>query len=316
MTQQITLALDWTPNTNHIGFYVAIGKGWYQAAGLEVVLRSPEEDNYQTTPAAKVVQGTAMLAIAPSESALSYYLHPTKPSLVAIAALAQRDTSAIVTLASSGIDRPAKLDGRRYASYNARFERAIVAQMIRNDGGTGEFDEIFPPRLGIWNTLLTGDADATWVFLPWEGVQARRAGITLNAFRLDDYGIPYGYTPVLLAHPLAVRKHADSLRAFLAATAEGYRFAVEHPTEAVELLIATANHPDLSDPAFVAESLRELTPALLTDDGRWGVMKSQRWWAFVEWIERRGMVVDRRGQPIPLAPDTYRELFTNELLIG
>lgn len=314
MAQQITLALDWTPNTNHIGFYVAAGKGWYQNAGLEVSLLSPEDDNYQTTPAAKVAQGAAMLAIAPSESALSYYLHPTKPSLVAIAALAQRDTSAIVTLASSGIDRPAKLDGRRYASYNARFERAIVAQMIRNDGGKGEFDEIFPPKLGIWETLLNGVADATWVFLPWEGVQARRAGIALNAFRLDDYGIPYGYTPVLLAHPAAVREHAAALRAFLAATAEGYRFAVDHPDAAVDLLIATANHPSLTDRAFVMESLQELAPALLTAAGRWGVMESERWQGFVTWIEQQGLIVDRDGQPIPLAPETYRELFTNELL--
>ncbi len=316
MAQQITLALDWTPNTNHIGFYVAMSKGWYQDAGLDVVLLSPEDDNYQTTPAAKVAQGAAMLAIAPSESALSYYLHPAKPSLVAIAAIAQRDTSAIVTLASSGIDRPAKLDGRRYASYNARFERAIVAQMIRNDGGKGEFDEIFPPKLGIWETLLQGVADATWVFLPWEGVQARRAGIALNAFRLDDYGIPYGYTPILLAHPAAVRQHGDALRAFLAVTAAGYRFAVEHPGEAVELLITAANHPTLTERAFVAESFAELAPALLTADGRWGVMESKRWWAFVTWIERQGLVVDRDGQPIPLAPETYRELFTNDLLAG
>lgn len=36
-----------------------------------------------------------------------------KPKLCAVAALLQQDTSAIVTLASSGIDRPAKLQGRR-----------------------------------------------------------------------------------------------------------------------------------------------------------------------------------------------------------
>ncbi|ACL24836.1 ABC transporter substrate-binding protein [Chloroflexus aggregans] len=313
MSTPITLALDWTPNTNHIGFYVAIAKGWYRDAGIEPIMLSPEEDNYQTTPAAKVVAGRALLAIAPSESALSYHLHPTKPSLVAIAALAQRDTSAIVTLANSGIDRPAKLDGRRYASYNARFERAIVAQMIRNDGGKGEFDEIFPPKLGIWETLLTSVADATWVFMPWEGVQARRAGIALNAFHLDDYGIPYGYTPILLAHPDALRTHPDALRALLNATAEGYRFAVHHPDEAVAALITEAKHPSLQDRDFVTESLYELAPALLTADGRWGVMDGQRWQAFVTWLDQQGLIVDRNGQRIPLAPDTYLALFTNEL---
>ncbi len=40
----------------------------------------------------------------------------------AVAALLQEDTSAIVTLKSSGIDRPKDLEGKRYASYGARFE--------------------------------------------------------------------------------------------------------------------------------------------------------------------------------------------------
>jgi NitT/TauT family transport system substrate-binding protein len=39
------------------------------------------------------------------------------------------------------------------------------------------------------------------VFLGWEGIQARRAGIDLNVFRLEDYGVAYGYSPVLAAHP-------------------------------------------------------------------------------------------------------------------
>jgi hypothetical protein len=57
-------------------------------------------------------------------------------------------------LASSGIDRPSKLDGKTYASYGARYEGRIVQQLIRNDGGKGEYTESTPPMLGIWNTLL------------------------------------------------------------------------------------------------------------------------------------------------------------------
>ena len=49
--------------------------------------------------------------------------------------------------------------------------------------------------------MLQGQADATWVFMGWEGVEARRRGIQLNAFRLADYGVPYGYSPLLITHP-------------------------------------------------------------------------------------------------------------------
>ena len=71
-----------------------------------------------------------------------------------VARILAESTSAIVTLADSGIERPSQLDGKVYASYGARYEGRIVQQMIKNDGGKGEFQESTPPMLGIWNTLL------------------------------------------------------------------------------------------------------------------------------------------------------------------
>ena len=47
--------------------------------------------------------------------------------------------------------------------------------------------------------LAQGEADATWVFMPWEGVEASRKGVELNAFKLSESGIPYGYSPVVVA---------------------------------------------------------------------------------------------------------------------
>lgn len=101
---------------------MAQAKGWYAAAGLEVHLLSPHDDGYATTPSSRLADGTATFACVPSESVISHATWPggAKPRLVAVAALLQGSQSAIVALASSGIDRPAKLDGKRYASYAAR----------------------------------------------------------------------------------------------------------------------------------------------------------------------------------------------------
>ena len=43
MSRKLLVALDWTPNTNHTGLYIAKAKGWYAEAGLEVQLKSPME---------------------------------------------------------------------------------------------------------------------------------------------------------------------------------------------------------------------------------------------------------------------------------
>ncbi len=101
-----------------------------------------------------------------------------------------------VTLRESGIDRPQKLDGKKYASYGARFEGRIVQQMIQQDGGKGDFEEIVPKKLGIWNTLLEKVADATWIFSGWEGCSASIAGIQLNEFQLSSYGY-HGHYPLV-----------------------------------------------------------------------------------------------------------------------
>src|SRR6056297_1887417 len=143
---QIDLALDWTPNTNHTGFYVAKSEGYYADRGVDVAIRSAADDDYETTPAKQVATGEATLAIAPSESVISYQTHPDYPSLTAVAAVCQEDKSAIVTLGDSDIDRPANLDGATYASYDARFEDHIVRQLIRNDGGDGDIDISTPPK--------------------------------------------------------------------------------------------------------------------------------------------------------------------------
>ncbi len=306
----IRLALDWTPNTNHTGFYIALAKGYYQRAGLDVQISLPDADDYQTTPAKQVAQGEADLAIAPSESIISYQLNKTP--LVAVAAVLARDASAIVTLKQSGIDRPQKLDGKVYASYSARYEDDIVRQMIQNDGGRGQFVSHKPARLGIWNALLTNEADATWVFLPWEGVEADMRGVELNQFLLDEYEIPYGYSPVLAANRDWADAHADDLRRFLDATAAGFRFAVDDPDEAARLLQKTAKHPTLTDLSFVEQSQQMVSGYYLNGDGEWGRMHRNVWLQFVNWLIRNHLLTDADGDPVQQVD--VDSLFTNQFL--
>jgi NitT/TauT family transport system substrate-binding protein len=310
----LELALDWTPNTNHTGIFVAEAEGYFADAGLDVAIRSPAEDDYAETPAKRVATGKSDLAIAPSESAISYHTHPDYPDLTAVAAVCQRDTSAIVTLGDSGIDRPAELDGRTYASYDARFEDHIVRQLIRNDGGDGDIEIVTPPKLGIPNTLLDGSADATWVFMPWEGLLAERDGIELKAFRLDDYGVPYGYTPTLLAAPETIESDAGLLADVLDAIGRGYEFAAANPVSAADLLCRSGEGPHLDDREFVRESQRRIAPASLTDDGDWGVMARKRWADFVDWLVEEGILTTLDGEQLGFADVSPDALFTNEFV--
>lgn len=314
MAAPLIVALDWTPNANHVGFYVAAARGLYAARGLTVSFRAPDADGYALAPAKAVLSGAAHFAVGPSETAIAYATG-AEAQLIAVAALLQTDTSAIAALASSGVARPRDLDGKVYASYSARFELATVKAMLRADGGKGELVEVVPPRLACFDEVLAGRAAATWIFTPHEGVLAAGRGVALASFRPTDFGVPYGYSPVLLAAPALLAARPADVRAFLAASAEGFAAAAADADAAADALRTEARHASLADAAFVRASVRAAAPAFLDAGGAWGRMDAARWDAFIGFLANEGLLVGRDGAPVPQAhAPTAARVATNDFL--
>ncbi|BFP41568.1 ABC transporter substrate-binding protein [Flavobacteriaceae bacterium GF1] len=280
------LALDWTPNINHLGFFVADALGYFKEAGLEVELLDPQEDNYAVTPAKKVEMGIADMALCPLESVISYRCKRHPFDAVALATLFQEDLSAIVVLEDSDVQRPRDLDGRSYASYKARYEDEIVCQMIKNDGGAGQMELVYPDKLGIWETLQSRQYDATWVFLNWEGVQARGNGLELREFRLSDYDIPYGYSPIILASQKRVEKDNPSYSAFLQAVKKGFSYAKQNPGEAVRILAPLVAEQDKDIDLLKSQ---KMTIAAYGNHADWGKMDRHRVDQFLNWLKTKDL---------------------------
>lgn len=234
--EKIKIALDWTPNMNHIGFMVAEELGLYKAKNLEVEIISPGEDDYKTTRGKKLELGSIDFALAPFESVISFNNKENKVDAIAVFTIFQEDLSRIVTSHSSNIERPRYLDGKVYASYKARYEDLMVQAMIKSDGGQGLVKPIYREKLGIWNEFLSGTADATWIFDNWEGIEADKRNIFLNKFSLKDYGIPYGYSPVVLTKKSLMDNHHEDFAHFIQATREGYLYSIKNPLKAVNIL--------------------------------------------------------------------------------
>ena len=310
---KLTLALDWSPNTLHAGYFVAEAEGYFRDEQLDVEFSTPEDDNYATTPAKQLAEKRVQVAVAPSESVISFNTLPATVPLVAIATVLQEDASAIVARSDSGINRPADLDGRTFASYDARFENDIVRQLVRADGGQGDFTVVNPNKLEMWRTVTEGAADATWVFLPWEGPQAQhQANVTFNAFQLRDYGIPYGYSPLLVTHQDLIMQEPDLLRAFVRAVERGWRFVHDHPDRTAELLHVHISHPNFQNLAMVEESLAQLQPVILGNSRRWGLMDDDRWSAWIDWMLDTQVLKDVSGQPMGTGQIDTSILYTND----
>jgi ABC-type nitrate/sulfonate/bicarbonate transport system substrate-binding protein len=300
--RKLQLALDWTPNVNHVGFFVARELGLYADQGIELELLSPLDDNYALTPGKKLELGMADFAIAPFETVISLNNKANPVPAVAIYAILQEDLSCIATLKSAAITSPKELDGKSYASYKARYEDHIVREVIKNDGGKGEVNIIYPEKLGIWNTLLSGNADSTWIFDNWEGIEAESKGIELHKFNLGAFDIPYGYSPVVFTNINKLKTYSTLFSDFIQASRSGFLYARNNPKNAGEILKPFVTEYDLNNVDL--EKAISFSAPFFGDETNAGFMKPERVNDFVQWLVDRGLEHEKILR---------QELYTNEL---
>ncbi|MDZ7705392.1 MAG: ABC transporter substrate-binding protein [Trueperaceae bacterium] len=297
MISTVLVAPDWFVNTNHTGFFVAERQGYYRDVSLRLQFL-PYVDH--PTAARRVLGGEAHVGLGPQETVIAYA--EREVPLVAVAAVNAHNSSALAVLESSDIVRPRDLDGKRYASYGARFERHVVEQVIRNDGGDGDIDERVLPKPTVPDALLTDEADCTWVFPTWEGVEARLNGHPLRHFPIVDYGIPDMYTPVIFCRQDTADAQQPFLRDFLAATARGYEFAADYPEQAAQMLLES--FPDgFENQRLVTESQAEASRFYRDPGTPWGVIDPDMWRDYGHYLYRLGFITDKKGRMVEREPD-------------
>ena len=291
------LSLDWVPNTNHSGFYVALEKGWYAEEGINLEIQIPSD------PAAALKQvgaGNTDFGVSFQEEVT--IARANDIPVVSIAAIIQHNTSAFAALASSGIDSAADFEGKTYASYGLPIERPILEGLMACEGADVDTVEFVDVGFDAFPALLAGRVDLAWIFEGWDGVQAQLKGVDLSLVRLYGSCVPDYYTPVIIAGEATLKEKGDLTRRFLAATSRGYVYAAEHPEEAAEILL---KHSPESDPELVRASQAWLSPRYQDDAPRWGEQKEATWVEFAQWLYEREL--------LPKAIDATRA-FTNDYL--
>ena len=274
---KLKLALDWTPNINHIGFYVAKEKGFFKELNINVEIISPEADSYKYSPAKKIELNLADLALCPTESIISFRTKKKPFKLYALATIFQCDISAIAVVKSNNINSPKDLDGRSYASYGARYEDLIIKQLIKNDGGKGNIKIYYPERLGVWNTVANNKYDSTWIFLNWEGIEKPN----LKFFKLSDYNIPYSYSPLITTSAKLVQEKKDIIKMFLKATKKGFLYSINNVQESSEILYKYLSE---SDKKINLENAINFSRKYFGDQQSFGKIDQNVFSEFFQWL--------------------------------
>ncbi|MCF6094242.1 ABC transporter substrate-binding protein [Microaerobacter geothermalis] len=298
--QKVTVMLDWFPNTNHSGLYVAKDKGFYEEQGLDVEIVQPGEGS---TADQLVAAGKADFGISYQEGVTQARANDIP--LVSIAAIIQHNTSAFASLKEAQITSPKDFEGKRYGGWGSPVEEAVLKAVMEKAGA--DFSKLENVTLGATDffTSIGRDADFEWIYYGWDGVEAERRGIDLNFIMLKDLdpALDY-YTPVIVTNEQHVAEQKDLVKKFMAATAKGYDFAIQNPSEAADILLKNA--PELNAD-LVKASQGWLSEKYQDDAEQWGIQKTQVWERYAQWM------YDRQLIPKMIEAD---KSFTNEFLPG
>ena len=285
--QTVTVVLDWTPNTNHTGIYVALANGYFEEAGLDVQVVQPPEDGAVTL----VASGKAQFGVSFQDSLAPAFAGDSPMPVTAVDAIIQHNTSGIVSRAGEGMDTPRGLEGRKYATWDLDVEKATIRDVMAADGGNFDLVELIPSTVtDEVSALQSGSVDAIWIFYGWAGVACEVADLDIDYFEFADIDPVFDYyTPVLIGSNAWLEENPDAARAFLAALSKGYTYAAEHPAEAADILMEAA--PELkANSALVYASQEYLAGEYIADAARWGEFDGARWAAFFNWLNENDLM--------------------------
>ena len=300
----VTLVLDWTPNTNHSGFYLAKENGFYKDNGLDVTIIEPGADG----GLAQLAAGNAQFVVSVAESLLPARAAGAK--VVSVASIIQHNTSSLIIPKDRGITRPKELEGKTYGGFGGPLEKALIDTLVTCDGG----DPTKVKYVEIGNVdykvgLERKDYDAVWVFDGWDTIRLSEIeGMPLVSMPFFSTTgstagcIPDWYTPLLATSESMIADKPELVRSFVTATSKGFELARTDAPAAAAALLKGA--PEL-DKVLVDKSAAYLATRYADSGAKWGVQDAVVWSAFSKFLS---------DNKILESPVDTSNVFTNDFL--
>lgn len=282
--EKITIVLDWTPNTNHTGLYVAQEKGYFKELGLDVEIVQPPEGGAESI----VASGKAQFGISFQDTIAPAFASDNPLPVTAVAAIIQHNTSGIISLKGNGMDTPRGMANKVYATWNVPTEKAIIRSVVETDGGDYDSVKMVPTTVTDVISALNMDIDAVWVYYAWDGIAAEIKGIETDFFAFKDINpvLDY-YSPILIGNNQYMEENGEETKAFLEAVAKGYEYAIDNPEDAANILVKA--NPEL-DEKLVQESQKWLADEYKAEVEQWGYIDQDRWDNFYAWLWEENLI--------------------------
>lgn len=296
--EDVTMILDYVPNTNHTGLYVALHNGYFAEEGLNVNIIEPTEGATATL----VAVGRGDFGISYQEEVTMAIASEDPLPIRAVAAVIQHNTSGFATAVSKNIASPKDFEGKVYSSWGGPGEEATIHAVMDAAGADfSKLDIVISDGSGF--AALERDIDIMWFYEAWDNMKCQLAGFPINYMELRQFDerLDY-YTPVIITSDTMIEKNPETVRKFLAATTKGYEYAIANPEESAKILQQYAPDYDLE---MLTLSQQYLSPRYAEGAPRWGEMREEVWNGYTDLLVQYGVL----PEAIPA-----QSLYTNEFL--
>jgi len=297
--KKVTVILDWVPNTNHTGLYVAKDKGYFKDEGLDVQIIQPAEGST-----------TSLIAAGKGDFGVSYqedvtYARTAKEPLPikAIATIMQHNTSGFASPKDKNIKSPKDFEGKTYGGWDSPSESAILKALMEKDNANFSKLKIVDAGTDDFFAVTKKNIDFEWIFYGWTGIEAKLKNIPINYIDIRKLNpdLDY-YTPVIIANENKLKQDPETARKFLEAVTKGYEYCISKPEESANILLKNA--PE-TDKTLALESQKYMKNQYKAEAKKWGVMKESVWNNYTKFLLDRKLI-DKNMKA--------SEAFTNEYL--
>ena len=236
--ETVTIQFKWLHQFQFAGYYAALEKGFYAEEGLNVVLRErdPKLDYVE-----EVVTANAQYGVADSGLLLSRI--QGKP-VVLLAQVFQHSPLVFITLQKSGLRTPFDLAGKTVMMpEEASGYPSLSALLLKALGEKGK-----PVLVGETfrnEDLIEGKADAMVGYSTDQPFWFQDKGHPVNIIDPRDYGIDF-YGDNLFTTEAEIRGHPERVAAVVRATLKGWKYALDHPDELIDLILKKYNTQEFS----------------------------------------------------------------------
>ena len=300
--QPFSVTLDFYPNPDHAGIYMAETLGYFADAGLDVEIHTPSDP---AAPTKQVAAGRADLAISYEPEVV--LAHEQGLDVVAVGAMVDQPLTSLIWLRESGIGGIGGLRGKTIATAGIPYQDAYLKTILARASLSPSDVKSVNVGFGLLPALISGSADAMLGgFRNVEGVDLRLRGKDPVVTPVDQLGVPSYNELVLIAQRQQLEEDPEAIRLFIAALARGTAAAIASPGAATEAVLAA--NPDL-DPRLTEAEVKETLPLLRSQatDRPYGYMDPAQWDTFIGWMRDNELI-----SSLPAAS----EMLSNDYLPG